>query len=102
MSCMGTGTGRFSVRRDSSSADLIVVLLVLPLGIILGLSFGTADVKGAYMQSGPIKRDVFVGPPKSYQSCDAQCKGKILRITWRLLKLPYGIVEAGSQWICSI
>lgn len=38
--------GQYSVRRDSVSADLSVFRLVLSLGVILGFSFGTADVKG--------------------------------------------------------
>lgn len=50
--------GEYSVRHDSASGDLSVVRLVLSLGVILGFWFGTADVKGAYMQSGPIRRDI--------------------------------------------
>lgn len=55
---------RFCVRRDSSSAYLALIRLVVSIGIILGYSFGTADVEGAYIQSGPAKRDIFVRPPK--------------------------------------
>lgn len=84
---------RFSVRRDSSSADLAVIRLVVSIGVLLGFCFGTADVKGAYMQSGPAKRDIFMRPPKEYRS-----RGNI----WKLLRLPYGIVEAGRQWLCVI
>lgn len=84
---------RYTVRRDSSSADLAVVRLVISLGVMLGFSFGTADVKGAYMQSGPAKRDIFVRPPKEFKQ-----RGKM----WRLLRLPYGIVEAGRQWLCAV
>lgn len=84
---------RFNVRRDSASADLCVIRLVISIGLILGFSFGTADVKGAYMQSGPAKRDIYVRPPKEFRA-----RGKI----WRLLRLPYGIVEAGRQWLCAI
>lgn len=44
----------------------------------------------AYLQSGPIQRKVFVRPPRGW-------KGKSFTL-WKLLKLPYGIVEAGRQW----
>lgn len=55
---------RFGVLRNSASADTSVVRLVLSLGFNLGLDFGTADVKGAYMKSGPTKRGIYVRPPK--------------------------------------
>lgn len=84
---------RFGVRRDSASADLSVIRLVISLGVLLGFGFGTADVKGAYMQNGPIKRDIYVRPPKEFGM-----RGKL----WKLLRLPYGIVEAGRQWLCVI
>lgn len=93
---------RFAVRRDSASADLSVIRLVLSLGVVLGFSFGTADVKGAYMQSGPIKRDLYVRPPKEYWSIDDGKDGRKVKSLWMLLKLPYGIVEAGRQWLCAI
>lgn len=83
----------FTVRRDSSSADLSVVRLVIYIGPILGFSFGTADVKGAYLQSGPALRDIYVRAPKEFK-----CRGKI----WKLPRLPYGIVEAGRQWLWAI
>lgn len=35
----------FAVLRDSASADLSVIHLLLSLGVILGFSFGTTDVK---------------------------------------------------------
>lgn len=83
----------FTVRRDSSSADLAVIRLTISLGVMLGFSFGVADVKGAYMQSGPAKRDIYVRPPKEFKQC-----GKV----WKLTRLPYGIVEAGRQCLCAV
>lgn len=85
---------RFGVRRDSSSSDLSIVRLVISLGIILGFKFATADVKGACMESGFIKRTIFVRPPKQVNNR----KGAY----WRLLHLSYGIFEAGSQWLCAV
>lgn len=51
---------RFKVRRDSASAELFIVRLILSLASFLGFTIATADVKGAYMQSGDITRDIFV------------------------------------------
>lgn len=85
---------RYSVRRDSASADLSVVRLLISLASILNFSLATADVQGAYMQSGPIQRDIYVRPPRRIDHRQSTA--------WKLLRLPYGIVEAGRQWLCAI
>lgn len=51
---------RFTVRRDSAAAELMIVHMFLCIASILGFSVATADVKGAYMQSGGVKRDIYV------------------------------------------
>lgn len=53
---------RFSVRKNSASADTLKFRLILFLSSILKLKLAIADVKDAYMQPGPIKRDVFARP----------------------------------------
>lgn len=61
-----------NVRRDSASAELTVVRLVLALATLLGFSIATADVRGAYMQSGEAGRNIYVrtrghlSPPPSW------------------------------------
>lgn len=65
----------------------------MSLGVMLGFSFATADVQGAYMQSGPAQREIYVRPPREFHQ-----RGKV----WKLSRLPYGIVEAGRQWLCAI
>lgn len=83
---------RFKVRCDSASADVAVVMLLLLLAPVLGIDIVTADVKEAYMQSGPVWRQLYVKPPKQ----------KACRNTVRnLVRLSYGLVEVGSQWICA-
>lgn len=82
------------VRGDCASADMLVIRLVIAIGTCLGFLFGTGDIKGAFMQSGPIKRDVYVRPPRD-------CYRK-RGIVWKLLKLPYGLVDAGRQWLIKI
>ena len=56
---------RNSVRRDSASAELTVIRLLLSLAITIGFSVWTTDVKGAYMQRGLIDRLILVRPPRS-------------------------------------
>ena len=81
-----------SVRSDSSAAGFSVIRLLLMLTIFLGFKMGILDVKGAYLQSGPCRRTIYVRPPREWRS---RKKGRKL---WKLFKLPYGITEAGRQW----
>lgn len=60
------------------------------LRLFLGFRIGTADIKGAFLQSGPIRRYIFVRPPREWP----RLRGRL----WKLLKLPYGITDAGRQW----
>lgn len=83
-----------SIRKDSATAQLCVIRLLLSIVTFLGFRLGFADIKGAYLQSGPIQRDIYVRPPKEWQGA----RGMLWRVLWRLTKLPYGIVEAGRQW----
>lgn len=56
---------RYSALRDSASADLLIIHLILSLATLLDFNLVTEDVKGAYMQSDPIRRDLFFRPPKN-------------------------------------
>lgn len=78
------------VRKDSSNAPLFVVRLLLSLVTFLCFRIGTADIKGAFLQIGPIRRNIYVRPPREWNS--------LRGLLWRLLKLPYGIAGAGRQW----
>lgn len=78
------------IRKDSATAQFDVIRLVCSLATILGFRLGCLDVRGAYLQSGPIQRDIYVRPPPEW-------KGK-RGVIWHLLKMSYGISEAGRQW----
>lgn len=78
------------IRSDCAAADMLIIRLVISLATMLGFNMATADIKGAYMQSGPIQRNVYVRPPRD-------CSRK-RGMVWRLLKLPYGMADAGRQW----
>lgn len=46
------------------------------------------------MQSGPLTRDVFVRPTRDFP----HERGDL----WKLLKMPYGMRDAGRQWLLKI
>ena len=79
-----------SVRKDSATAQFDVIRMLCSLATILNFRLGCLDIKGAYLQSGPIQRDIYVRPPPELHSRRG--------ILWKLTKLPYGITEAGRQW----
>lgn len=83
-------TEKDNIRKDSSTAQFDVIRMLLAVCSFVGLRLAMADIKGAYLQSGPIKREVFVRPPREWLGT----RGRL----WKLKKLPYGIVEAGRQW----
>lgn len=49
-----------NIRNDSSSAQFYVIRMMLSLVTLLKFRIGCIDVKGAYLQSGPITRDLYV------------------------------------------
>lgn len=53
-----------TVRADCVAAYMLIVMHILCLGTCLGFKFGSADIKGSFMQSGPITRQVYVRPPR--------------------------------------
>lgn len=83
-------TEKDEVRKDSSSAPLFVVRLLLSLATFLGFRIATADIKGAFLQSGSITRDIHVRPPRELKGTRG--------ILWKLLRLPYGIADASCLW----
>ena len=46
------------------------------------------DIKSAYLQGCPISRDLYLQPP------DCANTSKL----WKLIKTPYGLVDAGRKW----
>lgn len=51
------------MRAYCAAAGMLIVRLLLFLGTCLEFTFVYADRKGAFMQSGPITRQVYVRPP---------------------------------------
>lgn len=82
------------VSADCSVADMAFIRMLILIGTCLGFTFASADIKGAYIQSGPITREVSVRLPREF--------GRKRGILWRLLKLLYGLVNEGRQWAVKI
>lgn len=81
-------------RNDSSTAQFDVIRLLLSISSISNFRMALADVKCAYLQIGPILRQIFVIQPRELE----HKRGILLELT----KLPYGIPEAGSHWTKTI
>jgi hypothetical protein len=78
------------IRKDTESCSFSSTRFILAISTSFHFDLSFFDVSGAYLQSGPIHRDVFVRPPNEWNG-PSHC-------SWELIKLPYGICEAGRQW----
>lgn len=81
------------LRSDASALQFAHVRLLLSMAVILQFVIGGVDVSKAYHQSGGPPREIRIRPP-------AECL--MYRVLWRLLSLPYGLVDAGRQWQLSM
>ena len=79
-----------SVRTDSATAQFPVIRILLSLATILRLKISAIDIRGAYLQAGELKRDIYMKPPRGWESF----VGEI----WKLIKPAYGLVESGRLW----
>lgn len=77
------------IRKDSSTAQFVVILLDASLLACSDLSIGLVDIKRAYLQSWPIKKKIYARPPREYIPRQDYL--------WKLQKLLYGIKKAGRQ-----
>lgn len=84
---------RFTVRQDSVSANKTVVRLLHSLASILGLKIASGNERRPYMQSGPIKLELLVRPPKQVSKRD---------MVWKHTRSLHGIVEVDCQRLCVI
>lgn len=78
------------ILKDSAAAQFLVIRFMLSLSALMGLRVVTIDISAAHLHSSPIRREIFVFPLKEHRGK----RGTICK----LLKLQYGIAEAGRQW----
>lgn len=78
------------IQKHSLTAQYDIMRLFASLTASFNLSLASIDIERAYLQRGPIKRDIYIRP-------SLECF-KTRGALWKLTKLPHGIVEAGRQW----
>ena len=79
-----------NLRSDSSTTSFFAIRLLLTLLCLFRrFTLGKADISGAFLQSGPIQRVLYVYPPREH---------RLRGVVWKLKNLPYGVVDAGRQW----
>jgi Reverse transcriptase (RNA-dependent DNA polymerase) len=81
---------RDDVRKDTQAASFTSIRILLALASIYHLHIASIDIKGTYLQSGRCRLDIFVHPPNEWR--------KVRGVGWKLLKLTYGLPDAGHQW----
>ncbi|KAA8495360.1 Respiratory burst oxidase-like protein C [Porphyridium purpureum] len=85
---------RSMVRGDAPVPNSNAQRLVASICAAMGWQAFNGDVEGAYMKSGPAPRLIFVRLPPFLEARR--------RTLWKLLKMPYGLRDAGRQWLkCS-
>ena len=80
------------IRKDSPTCSKLSLRLLLLIISTHKWHAHTLDVKSAYLQGATIDRELYLIPPKAFG------KNKL----WRLLKCPYGLVDASRQWYISV
>ena len=79
---------------DSPTISKCSMRLTLAIAVSLGWKVQSTDVKSAFLQSQPIKRDVFIKPPKEARTNT----GTI----WKLNRCLYGLGDAAKQFYDSV
>lgn len=89
---------RDGIQNQSSNAQLPIIRLLFSLATFLKFQIKSADIKGEYLQIGPINRIIYVRPPRGWRNSMHYKRSYV----WRLTKLPYGTVEADRQWMLTV
>jgi hypothetical protein len=68
--------------------------LRMVLGILASKSWSlqAIDIKSAFLQGYPISRELYLKPPPEANTTSL----------WKLIKTPYGLVDAGRQWFLRV
>lgn len=82
------------LRNDCERADMTVVRMLIRIAVCIKMELALAEIKGDFMQSGPLNREVYVRLLKEL----TPRRGML----WRLLKFPHGLSDAGRQCILTI
>ena len=77
------------LRSDSPSMKPEVMRMVCSFAVDMGYDLKAMDIKTAFLQTGELKREVYMKPPKEAQDT---------KHLWRLLKTAYGLVDGPIRW----
>ena len=80
------------IRKDSPTCAKLSLRLLLLIISTHKWHAHTLDVKSAYLQGNAIDRELYLIPPKAFGN----------KKLWKLLKCPYGLVDASRQWYISV
>ena len=80
------------IRKDSPTCAKLSLRLLLLIISTHKWHAHTLDVKSAYLQGTAIDRELYLIPPKAFGN----------KKLWKLLKCPYGLVDASRQWYISV
>ena len=78
------------VRKDSCTAQFPIIRTLLSMSAIFKLRLAVIDISGAYLQSVPLNREIYMRPPPGWASSS--------KVVWKLLKPAYGLAELGRLW----
>lgn len=56
-----------NIGKDSSTAQFDVFRMQLAATTFISMRLAMADIKGVYLQSGPIRRKIYVRPPREWK-----------------------------------
>ena len=79
-----------NIRSDSSSAQFLAIRILLSLTTLFQFFISSVDFTAAYLQTGPLKRDIYMRPPRAFASSQYEL--------WKIMKPAYGLVESGRLW----
>lgn len=81
---------REQLSSDCATCPPVGLRLVESIASLKGWTLHKADVKSAFLQTGPAQRDVYVKPPRE--------SGMKSTHFWLLLTAAYGLVNANAKW----
>lgn len=59
---------RGRIRNDPANAQFGLICVMLSVACVLEFPTGCLDIKGAYLQSGPITREFITRPPREWKT----------------------------------
>ena len=81
------------LRTDSPTSQKESLRVLMCILVAYNWDLHTIDIKSAYLQGVPMKRTLYMEPPK-----EAHCTGTV----WQLHKCPYGLTDAGRLWYIKV